>query len=209
MIGDTQVGKTSLMRQFQENDFPQWSLSTIGIDFRVSEFVIDGRKVKLQIWDTAGQERFHAITRSYYRDTHAVVLVYDVTSQMSFDHVEYWLNEINVHGECLYRVLVGNKNDDPNHLVARKVVSTEKAKALAQELGVKFFETSAKYNINVKELFEEIAKDLLDERLRSSLRPRGDGFALDEPKKSKPKCCQSTENRLDKLVPAITRKLKI
>ena len=108
----------------------------------------------------------------------------------------------------MYRILVGNKDDDPNHLVTGKVVNTEKSKGLVQELGIKLFETSAKYNINVKELFEEIAKDLLDKKSRKSLRPNVITLETKEPKKSNPKCCKSTENRVDTLVQKLTRKIK-
>ena len=96
---------------------PILSKSLTGIDFKIRTIELDGKKIKLQIWDTAGQERFRTITSTYYRGTHGVIVVYDVTSGESFANVKRWLHEIDQNCEVVNRILVGNKNDDPERKV--------------------------------------------------------------------------------------------
>merc|ERR1712166_652662 len=103
-----------------------------------------------QIWDTAGQERFRTITSSYYRGSHGIIVVYDVTDSESFNHVKQWLNEIDRYAcENVNKLLVGNKCD----LVAKKAVNYETAKAFADKLDIPFLETSAKSALNVETAF--------------------------------------------------------
>ena len=90
-----------------------------GVDFKIRTIELHGEKVKLQIWDTAGQERFRTITSTYYRGTHGVIVVYDVTSGESFANVKRWLHEIDQNCEVVNRILVGNKNDDPERKVRK------------------------------------------------------------------------------------------
>jgi Ras-related protein Rab-1A len=102
--------------------------------------------VKLQIWDTAGQERFKTITASYYKGAHGIILVYDITDRQSFKDIENWLAEVDKYGnENVVKLLVGNKSD----LEASRQVKTEEGKTLADSLGIKFLETSAKDAVNV------------------------------------------------------------
>uniref|UniRef100_A0A452TW39 Ras-related protein Rab-35 n=2 Tax=Ursus TaxID=9639 RepID=A0A452TW39_URSMA len=142
------VGKSSLLLRFADNTFSGSYITTIGVDFKIRTVEINGEKVKLQIWDTAGQERFRTITSTYYRGTHGVIVVYDVTSAESFVNVKRWLHEINQNCDDVCRILVGNKNDDPE----RKVVETEDAYKFAGQMGIQLFETSAKENVNVEEV---------------------------------------------------------
>jgi len=112
LIGDSGVGKSCLLLRFADDAFTESYISTIGVDFRFRTVKIDKKTVKLQIWDTAGQERFRTITSAYYRGADGIIMVYDVTSVESFDHVNDWLNEVNRYaseGTC--KLLVGNKND--------------------------------------------------------------------------------------------------
>ena len=142
------VGKSSLLLRFADNTFNGSYITTIGVDFKIRTIEVDGERVKLQIWDTAGQERFRTITSTYYRGTHGVIVVYDVTSGDSFANVKRWLHEIEHNCDIVNRVLVGNKNDAPN----QKVVLTEDAQRFATQMGIQLFETSAKDNINVEEV---------------------------------------------------------
>lgn len=142
------VGKSSLLLRFADNTFNGSYITTIGVDFKIQTVEIDGERVKLQIWDTAGQERFRTITSTYYRGTHGVIVVYDVTSGDTFANVKRWLHEIEQNCDVVNRVLVGNKNDAPN----QKVVLTEDAQRFANQMGIQLFETSAKDNINVEEV---------------------------------------------------------
>lgn len=157
IIGDSGVGKSSLLIRFSDNTFSGNYITTIGVDFKIRTIDVHGEKVKLQIWDTAGQERFRTITSTYYRGTHGVIVVYDVTSGESFANVKRWLHEIENNCEVVNRILVGNKNDDPQ----QKVVLTEDAQRFANQMGIQLFETSAKDNINVEEMFMAITNQVL------------------------------------------------
>ncbi|OWK14798.1 hypothetical protein Celaphus_00000248 [Cervus elaphus hippelaphus] len=99
------VGKSSLLLRFADNTFSGSYITTIGVDFKIRTVEINGEKVKLQIWDTAGQERFRTITSTYYRGTHGVIVVYDVTSAESFVNVKRWLHEINQNCDDVCRIL--------------------------------------------------------------------------------------------------------
>jgi len=161
LIGDSGVGKSCLLLRFADDAFTESYISTIGVDFRFRTVKIEKKTVKLQIWDTAGQERFRTITSAYYRGADGIIMVYDVTSPDSFDHVNDWLKEVNRYaseGTC--KLLVGNKSDR----TADKAVSTESAKAFADELGIAFLETSAKSAKNVEEAFLTLAGELIKQR---------------------------------------------
>jgi Ras-related protein Rab-1A len=141
LIGDSGVGKSCLLLRFADDAFTESYISTIGVDFRFRTVIIGNKTVKLQIWDTAGQERFRTITSAYYRGADGIIMVYDVTSQDSFEHVNDWLKEVNRYaseGTC--KLLVGNKCDR----IADKIVTAEQAKEFSEELGIPFLETSAK-----------------------------------------------------------------
>ena len=134
---------------------------------------VAGKTVKLQIWDTAGQERFRTITSAYYRGADGIIMVYDVTSSESFDHVSDWLTEVNRYaneGTC--KLLVGNKCD-----MEDKVVTTEAAKEYADGLGIPFLETSAKNATNVEEAFLTMAGELIRLREASQSAKPGAGGA--------------------------------
>lgn len=161
LIGDSGVGKSCLLLRFADDAFTESYISTIGVDFRFRTVKIDKKTVKLQIWDTAGQERFRTITSAYYRGADGIIMVYDVTSVDSFDHVNDWLKEVNRYaseGTC--KLLVGNKSDR----TADKAVTSESAKAFADELGIAFLETSAKSAKNVEEAFLTLAGELIKQR---------------------------------------------
>ena len=173
MIGDSAVGKTSLLLRYANDTFSSTFITTIGIDFKIKTVDLDGRRVKLQIWDTAGQERFRTITSAYYRGADGIIMVYDVTSSESFDHVSDWLTEVNRYaneGTC--KLLVGNKCD-----MEDKVVTTEAAKEYADGLGIPFLETSAKNATNVEEAFLTMAGELIRLREASQSAKPGAGGA--------------------------------
>ncbi|CAN0052102.1 unnamed protein product, partial [Choristocarpus tenellus] len=114
LLGDSGVGKTSLMLRFSGDKFAPNLLSTAGVDFKVQTLDIRGRRVRCQIWDTAGQEKFHVITRAYYRGAHGIALVYDVTDTDSFRNVNYWMANIQTQAEAgqgIQKIILGNKID--------------------------------------------------------------------------------------------------
>jgi len=155
LIGDSGVGKSSLLLCFADNTFTESFISTIGVDFKIRTIDIDGTTVKLQIWDTAGQERFRTITSSYYRGAHGIIVVYDITNQETFNNVHKWLQEIDRYAcENVHKLLVGNKSD----LVNERKVQTEQAQDFANSLNLTFLETSAKNSSNVEDAFMRMAK---------------------------------------------------
>lgn len=165
IIGDSGVGKSSLLLRFTDDTYSDNYISTIGVDFKIKTIELGSNVVKLQIWDTAGQERFRNIVSSYYRGAHGIIVVYDVLKEESFENVINWLNEINKYAsENVTRILVGNKCE---HL-ARKI-TTEAGRALADREGIQFLETSAKDDSNVTEAFTTLAKAIKDD-LRPDLR---------------------------------------
>ncbi|MBA0637499.1 hypothetical protein Godav_022079, partial [Gossypium davidsonii] len=136
------------------------------IDFKIRTIELDGKRIKLQIWDTAGQERFRTITTAYYRGAMGILLVYDVTDESSFNNIRNWIRNIEQHAsDNVNKILVGNKADmdESKRLILQllfQAVPTSKGQALADEYGIKFFETSAKTNLNVEEVFFSIARDI-------------------------------------------------
>lgn len=160
LIGDSGVGKSCLLLRFSDDSFTSSFITTIGIDFKIKKLLLNGKWVKLQIWDTAGQERFRTITSAYYRGAMGIVVVYDVTDEASFNNVRNWMRNIEQHASDTVsnKVLVGNKCDMDE---SKRAVPYSKGQALADELGIQFFETSAKSNINVTEVFQSVAKDVM------------------------------------------------
>ena len=159
LLGDAGVGKSSIILRYTKNEFNASMISSIGVDFKSKDIMVNGQKVKLQIWDTAGHERFRTITTSYYRGAHGIVTVFDLTERASFEHIEKWLDEINKYAkENVLRFLIGNKSD----LVDKRKVSYEEARALANRLNIYYVETSAKNNINISDFFQIATKDYLN-----------------------------------------------
>uniref|UniRef100_A0A0E0KKS8 Uncharacterized protein n=1 Tax=Oryza punctata TaxID=4537 RepID=A0A0E0KKS8_ORYPU len=187
LIGDSGVGKSCLLLRFSDGSFTTSFITTIGIDFKIRTVELDGKRIKLQIWDTAGQERFRTITTAYYRGAMGILLVYDVTDESSFNSTDHftsdalfdivlqlhflnyfhccwisdirnWIRNIEQHAsDNVNKILVGNKADMDE---SKRAVPTSKGQALADEYGIKFFETSAKTNLNVEQVFFSIARDI-------------------------------------------------
>ncbi|CAB3374957.1 Hypothetical predicted protein [Cloeon dipterum] len=158
LLGDSGVGKTSLLVQFDTGMFKAGTFSaTVGIGFTSKIVTVDEEMVKLQIWDTAGQERFRSVTHAYYRDAHALLLLYDVTNKTSFDNIRAWLGEIREYAQDdVVILLLGNKADCENRKIRR-----EEGERLAREYNVIFLETSAKSGLNVDLAFTAVARGLL------------------------------------------------
>mmetsp|Transcript_9275 Transcript_9275/g.29473 ORF Transcript_9275/g.29473 Transcript_9275/m.29473 type:complete len:192 (-) Transcript_9275:1488-2063(-) len=157
MIGDSAVGKSSLLLRFAEEEFTSEHICTIGVDFKIKTIDLDGKIAKLQIWDTAGQERFRTITNSYYHGAQGIIVVFDLSNRDSFDNVTMWLGEVQRHAPKSVRVLLcGNKSD----LVAGRVVTRTEALAFAKSCGIGYVETSAKTDHNVYDAFKSMAEAL-------------------------------------------------
>lgn len=157
LIGNSAVGKSSLLLRFSDNIFNESFLPTIGVDFKIRTFELAGKTVKLQIWDTAGQERFKTITSSYYKGAHGIILTYDITDKQSFKDIENWLAEVEKFAnENVIKLLVGNKSD----LESARQVKFDEGKEYADTLGIQFIETSAKNSSNVEKAFFTLANEI-------------------------------------------------
>jgi len=160
IIGDSGVGKTSLLNQYVNQRFTQQYRATVGADFMAKEVMIDDRMVTLQIWDTAGQERFQSLGGAFYRGADCCVVVYDITNSKTFETLDTWRDEFLLQGapkdpENFPFILLGNKVDKENE----RKVPTAKAQAWCKNHGdIKFFEVSAKEGAMVEDAFQVIAK---------------------------------------------------
>ena len=168
LIGNSSVGKSSLLFRFVENVWDDSFVPTIGVDFvsiyyiykfqKLKTLEVNGKKVKLQIWDTAGQERFKNITASYYRGGNGVLVVYDITERESFENLNSWLIEIEKNAnKNVYKLLIGNKCD----LEDKRKVTYQEGKDFAESNGMKFIETSAKTASKVQEAFELLTNEII------------------------------------------------
>lgn len=159
LIGNSSVGKSSLLLRFVDDAWSDVFVPTIGVDFKVRTLKINNSLIKFQIWDTAGQERFKNITANYYRGAHGILVLYDITDVDSFKNLNNWLMEIEKNAKSnVVKVLIGNKSD----LSSLRKVSVEEGEEFAEENGMKFIETSAKNRDNVLEAFEELGREIME-----------------------------------------------
>jgi len=193
ILGDSGVGKTSLMNQYVHKRFSNQYKATIGADFLTKEVVIDDKLVTLQVWDTAGQERFQSLGVAFYRGADACVLVYDMTDSKSFDNLASWMDEFLVHAgpsnpDTFPFAVLGNKAD----LAAKRQVTSAKASAWCQSKGdVPHFETSAKESVNVDQAFQTIAQNALAQQASVQAQPIIPNTikVTDDAPKQKEGCC--------------------
>ncbi|KAL1301962.1 hypothetical protein AAFC00_002418 [Neodothiora populina] len=178
LLGESAVGKSSLVLRFVKDQFDDYRESTIGAAFLTQTIALDDNTtVKFEIWDTAGQERYKSLAPMYYRNANCAVVVYDITQATSLDKAKAWVKELQRQAnENIIIALAGNKLDLVTEQPDKRVVTTEDAQAYANEAGLLFFETSAKTAENVKELFTAIAEKLPIEQasqrgMRSGPRP--------------------------------------
>uniref|UniRef100_A0A3Q0TD26 small monomeric GTPase n=1 Tax=Amphilophus citrinellus TaxID=61819 RepID=A0A3Q0TD26_AMPCI len=179
LVGDSGVGKTSLLVQFDQGKFIPGSFSaTVGIGFTVSFL--------FQIWDTAGQERFRSVTHAYYRDAHALLLLYDITNKASFDNIRAWLTEIHEYAQSnVVIMLLGNKAD----MSGDRAIRRDEGERLAREYSVPFMETSAKTGVNVDLAFTAVAKELKHRAIQHPSEPTFQIHEYIEAQKEKSGCC--------------------
>ncbi|XP_060069570.1 ras-related protein Rab-19-like [Ylistrum balloti] len=160
LIGDINVGKTSIVKRFRDGTFDDNYRTTIGVDFAIRTLDIDNKQVKMQIWDTSGQERFRSITTSYFRNAHGIIVVYDITNKTSLEVAERWLIDVKrVCGDTPVNLLVGNKSD----LTDRRQVTIQDSQTFATKHGmIGPIETSAKTSANINQAFYSIAQKLVE-----------------------------------------------
>ena len=162
-VGDSGVGKTSLMQRYAYDCFREDSSATIGVAFIAKKVNLSKPKavVNFHIWDTAGQEKYRSMAKAHYQDAAATILVYDITNRETYEGLKEWMKELkeNVH-EGTIVAIAANKSD----LVDEEVVKVEEVKSYAQQENALLYLTSAKSNVGIQELFTEIAKKIIAKR---------------------------------------------
>ena len=159
-LGDTLVGKSSIVLRFSDNRFDDNQLATIGIDYKTKYIKVKDASVKVLLWDTAGQEKFRNIARQYYKGANGVLLIYDVCDRKSYERIGFWMDELKQNNEIeqLYIILVGNKID----LEEKRVVTREEAEKYAEDNNINYLEVSAKTGEGILDLFNEVTKGTMD-----------------------------------------------
>lgn len=160
LVGDSAVGKTSLLLNFTGGAFEEHQKNTVGVDLKVKMMRLREQLLKLTIWDTAGQERFRTLTSAYYRGAHGIILVYDITDRDSFANIKRWLEEVKIYSTNVDAVmmLVGNKTDR----ASERTVTTDEASDFARTHNMLYMEASAQSGECVQQAFEELIHKILD-----------------------------------------------
>jgi len=160
IIGDSTVGKTSILSRYTNGEFNPHYLATVGLDFFKKDEIFNGKTIRIKIWDTAGQERYKSLTQGYFRNAEGIMIVYDVTNSVSFENLKYWIQSIKTHididkGE-VPAIIIGNKID-----IFEREVKKEDAEAFAKEQKFKYFETSAKNGNGINECIKFLVNTIL------------------------------------------------
>ena len=191
VVGDSGVGKTNLIKRFANNTFNSNSKATVGVEFLSKSFKINNTVFKIEIWDTAGQERYKSITAAYYKGAKGALVVYDITSKISFENIDKWMLEIKEKSsKDLKLMIIGNKSD----LKDGRQVSYEEAMRKAKDTGIALMETSALDSTNVKEAFHDLLKEMYIElsakitQIEESLNENKEALQLETNDKKKG-CC--------------------
>ncbi|MHA1303602.1 MAG: Rab family GTPase [Candidatus Heimdallarchaeaceae archaeon] len=162
IVGDPNVGKTSITLRFSTGTFRERYLTTIGVEFSVKDIEVDGNKVKIQAWDTGGHDKYSYIRPLYYRGSYGVLVVFDITNRESFEHLDKWFTE--VYGNCddvIPAILVGNKFDisDQRKVTIEEAMNYAEKKSEEYRLkSIPYFETSAKSGKNVDAIYHELTR---------------------------------------------------
>ena len=196
ILGDSSVGKTTLLLKYVDGYFPTIYVATIGVEFKVKKINVNGIDLNLQIWDTAGQERFRGVTRNFMKGADGIIYAYDITKKSSFDSLKNWIIQSEESTVGFKKIIIGNKTD----LESERVVSKEAFQKFCQNKNIQGMEVSAKNGNNVDKCFELIAKLIIEGKTKEQLiekyseagRNRGKSIVSKESykkSKEKNKCC--------------------
>ena len=196
ILGDSSVGKTTLLLKYVDGYFPTIYVATIGVEFKVKKINVNGIDLNLQIWDTAGQERFRGVTRNFMKGADGIIYAYDITKKSSFDSLKNWIIQSEESTVGFKKIIIGNKTD----LESERVVSKEVFQKFCQNKNIQGMEVSEKNGNNVDKCFELIAKLIIEGKTKEQLiekyseagRNRGKSIVSKESykkSKEKKKCC--------------------
>ena len=168
-LGETQVGKTSLIIKYTEGTFQQGGITTLGVDLKYKYLKKDNKNLRLDLWDTAGQERFRNIAKSFYNGANGIIFIFDLASSESFDKLKFWIEDSKdkINDNNIELLMVGNKSD----LIDERVVTKEKIQKFSEQYNIPYFETSAKTGEGIEEMFNTLINKLL---LRKEIRQNDD-----------------------------------
>ena len=184
LLGDSEVGKSCFLMRYSDNIFVENYIATIGLDYKLKYVQLDsGETIKVQLWDTAGQDRYRTIAKNYYKGSHGILLLYDVTKENSFENIREWVQDIReeVYEKAII-FLIGNKIDKKDE----RKITTEQGKTLAEEYNLPFFEASAKSGENVEEIFKNLYQKISEVYVDIQ---KEKGAKLNSNNKKKIKCC--------------------
>ena len=165
ILGDSSVGKTTLLLKYVDGYFPTIYVATIGVEFKVKKINVNGIDLNLQIWDTAGQERFRGVTRNFMKGADGIIYAYDITKKSSFDSLKNWIIQSEESTVGFKKIIIGNKTD----LESERVVSKEAFQKFCQNKNIQGMEVSAKNGNNVDKCFELIAKLIIEGKTKEQL----------------------------------------
>ena len=189
LLGDGQVGKTSLILKLTGNIFNDSQLTTVGKESYIYQVNLHGYNLKMKIWDTAGQERFKSMSIQVIKNSDAVILVYAINDINSFNSLDMWLSKLNDATDLSKKpiIIVGNKSD-----VNDRKITYEEGKKYAESKGYKFYETSAKSGDHIEEAFNDIFEQLyktFEEEITGEKQYNAAGMKIEKGKKDKKKKC--------------------
>ena len=195
ILGDSSVGKTSLLLKYADGYFPTIYVATIGVEYKIKQINLKGVNINLQIWDTAGQERFRGITKNFMKGADGIMYVYDITQKQTFDNLKSWIRQSEDSTEGFKKIIIGNKSD----LETDRQVSKDSLKKFCDDKGFTGVEVSAKLGTKVNEAFEYLANMIVGRKTKEELiktytesgRERGLSIKNDkkDDKNKKKKCC--------------------
>jgi len=186
LIGDSSVGKTSLLLTYSGGNFEDNYISTIGVDYKEKLIVVNNYKVKLKIMDTCGQERFKSLNKNFYSSSDGIIFVFDVTKESSFKSIDNWLNESENYRGKSKKILVGNKIDLMNIIEVKK----ENVEKYAENKKMFYYETSAKNGTNVEESFNKLAELIISDMTEDEIKEKMEKTGLKNNSNGKrKKCC--------------------
>ena len=191
IIGDSTVGKTSILNRFTNDFFSTNYASTVGVDYFFKDEIINDRRIRIKIWDTVGQERYRSLTTSFFRNAQGIILTFDVTNKNTFDSLKFWIESLqNSLGSLnvIQILIIGNKID----MKYKREVTFEEADKFCIELNLPYFECSAKDNININKSISFIVQKIFQQISFDDIQCR-DSFNINTGLKKKDdqnkKCC--------------------